>query len=333
MACLKCGSDWKTLKGKDMVSCPECCKQQRCKARKQGRLPASETKACERCGQSFDAVGGNAMARSFRCPLCVQEDLLNGERQRRHRERVKLGLFIPGSRKQNACRARRQCQWCQKELNAKDQHKYCSKRCFADARKAGRQEWNRTNQLESVWHRGGRWACAPSRKPIEEMRTNMMRFLGRVQKAYHMAMRGLRPCKVCHVRCGERFCSDACSELHSRESVARAREAARLYRKAAGRHFKQRAKRHGVAYERFPKSLIYERDNYTCQLCNEPVLKTAQYRKSDGKIHLKSPTIDHIIPMSKGGDHVPHNCQTACFGCNSKKGNRMIGQLRLAMQQ
>jgi hypothetical protein len=39
MSCLRCGSDWRTVKGKNMVSCPECCKTQRCKARKQGRLP------------------------------------------------------------------------------------------------------------------------------------------------------------------------------------------------------------------------------------------------------------------------------------------------------
>lgn len=325
MACLKCGSDWVTLKGKDMVSCPECCKQQRCKARKQGRLPASETKACERCGQSFEAAGGNAMARVRHCSQCAA--LARAEYLACRKREIASGLreVRPAPR-----RMRPRCQRCGKGLG-KNQTKFCGNQCYADARKDGTQPWDRTGQLESIWHRGGRWACAPSRKPVQEMRTNMQRFLNRIRNSYRKALPRLRPCKACQRDCESRFCSDACRQVYTDRVAIRYRQAKRRYQKVAGRHFKQRAKRYGVAYERFPKSLVYERDNYICQLCNEPVLATAQYSKSDGKIHMKSPTIDHIIPMSKGGDHTPHNCQTACFECNSKKGNRMVGQLRPAL--
>lgn len=326
MACQRCGSAWKTLNGKDMVSCPECCKQQRCKARKQGRLPAIEAKACERCGLAFEVVGGNAMARSVKCPQCRREERL--EWKRRYNKQVLSGERIS---KGQGKRATIQCFWCGKEAKDPNQRKYCSRQCYAEARKAGAQPWDRTSQLESVWHRGGLWACAPSRKPIQEMQTNMQRFLRRVYAAYRKALPKLRPCKVCQCDCESCFCSDACRQVHRENAAIRYRQAKRRYQKAAGKHFKQRAKRYGVAYERFPKSLVYQRDNYICQLCSEPVLRTVQYRKSDGKIHMKSPTIDHIIPMSKGGDHTPHNCQTACFGCNSKKGNRMVNQLRLAL--
>ena len=33
-------------------------------------------------------------------------------------------------------------------------------------------------------------------------------------------------------------------------------------------------------------------------------------------------TIDHVIPLSKGGDHTPSNLAPACWSCNMSKGNR-----------
>lgn len=51
-----------------------------------------------------------------------------------------------------------------------------------------------------------------------------------------------------------------------------------------------------------------------CALCNESVLL-----KPRG--HPRVATIDHIVPVSRGGaDHIS-NMQLACFECNEKKGN------------
>jgi len=33
-------------------------------------------------------------------------------------------------------------------------------------------------------------------------------------------------------------------------------------------------------------------------------------------------TIDHVIPRSAGGKHVPENCVSSCQSCNSRKGAR-----------
>lgn len=50
---------------------------------------------------------------------------------------------------------------------------------------------------------------------------------------------------------------------------------------------------------------VWERDNFTCLDCGT----------------RRDLTIDHIIPVSKGGRTVKDNLQTLCRSCNSKKGS------------
>lgn len=45
--------------------------------------------------------------------------------------------------------------------------------------------------------------------------------------------------------------------------------------------------------------------------------------------HPKAPTIDHVVPVSEGGDDTRTNVQLACFRCNSAKGARGSQQLAL----
>lgn len=37
-------------------------------------------------------------------------------------------------------------------------------------------------------------------------------------------------------------------------------------------------------------------------------------------------TIDHIIPLSKGGTHTVENVQPLCVNCNCKKGTNLWGR-------
>ena len=69
---------------------------------------------------------------------------------------------------------------------------------------------------------------------------------------------------------------------------------------------------------------IYLRDGGLCQLCHEPVDKRCKYP------HPRTPVLDHIIPLAKGGTHERKNVQLAHHGCNNKKNDRAMGsQLRL----
>ena len=62
---------------------------------------------------------------------------------------------------------------------------------------------------------------------------------------------------------------------------------------------------------------IFERDNWTCGLCDEPIDPELRFPDSD------SASIDHIIPISHGGDDTPDNVQAAHLSCNLSKGNRV----------
>lgn len=51
---------------------------------------------------------------------------------------------------------------------------------------------------------------------------------------------------------------------------------------------------------------ILIRDSYLCQYCGND-----------------ANTVDHIIPITKGGTDEEFNLTSACNACNSRKGNRM----------
>lgn len=73
---------------------------------------------------------------------------------------------------------------------------------------------------------------------------------------------------------------------------------------------------------RFDRLEIYERDNYTCWLCNEPV-----DMEDDPKIGDWSPSLDHVIPRSRGGSHDPENLRTAHRWCNSVRSDNDYHEL------
>jgi 5-methylcytosine-specific restriction endonuclease McrA len=57
---------------------------------------------------------------------------------------------------------------------------------------------------------------------------------------------------------------------------------------------------------------IYERDNYKCQHCGKQLTRFTS-------------TLDHVTPVSKGGDNSCDNLVTSCLDCNSKKNARLLG--------
>lgn len=65
------------------------------------------------------------------------------------------------------------------------------------------------------------------------------------------------------------------------------------------------------------KKNVFIRDLYVCQYCGQKI--------------RTSPTIDHIIPKSRGGTFSWTNVVTACIKCNQKKGNKLPSEAGLSL--
>lgn len=86
----------------------------------------------------------------------------------------------------------------------------------------------------------------------------------------------------------------------------------------AGRYSHDRRARFVQATrERFVPTDVFDRDNWTCWICETPIDRTAKARTR------LSASLDHVIPLSRGGDHTLDNIRCAHFGCNAARGNRV----------
>jgi 5-methylcytosine-specific restriction endonuclease McrA len=62
---------------------------------------------------------------------------------------------------------------------------------------------------------------------------------------------------------------------------------------------------------------LVTRDGFDCQICNV-VIDWAKRRERRWWASL-----DHIVPIKKGGQHTTKNCRMVHIGCNSRKGARL----------
>lgn len=82
-------------------------------------------------------------------------------------------------------------------------------------------------------------------------------------------------------------------------------------------HKRRRAQKLAAIVEKFTSIEIYERDGWFCQICGIPV--DPALKSPDGA----SASLDHIVPLSKGGAHTRANTQLAHLTCNVRKSDRI----------
>jgi 5-methylcytosine-specific restriction endonuclease McrA len=63
------------------------------------------------------------------------------------------------------------------------------------------------------------------------------------------------------------------------------------------------------------RKYVFQRDKYQCQSCG--------MREEETNL-----TIDHIIPLSRGGQNDISNLQTLCLKCNQRKTNNLDPRFR-----
>lgn len=114
-------------------------------------------------------------------------------------------------------------------------------------------------------------------------------------------------CPVCGKQTNRRkYCSDTCAKRVANSSHE-ARRRARI---------KEQIVDADITLDR-----LYERDKGVCKICGKPCdYGDCWHTNRQFVAGLAYPSIDHIIPLAKGGAHSWSNVQLAHMRCNSRKG-------------
>lgn len=97
----------------------------------------------------------------------------------------------------------------------------------------------------------------------------------------------------------------------------------------AGRLMMRARRRGAVVVERVDPILVFIRAGWRCQSCDCPTPRwlmgrVREYRKRWTQAREpRPPTIDHHIPIARGGHHTLENVRCLCDRCNRDKGSRL----------
>lgn len=73
-------------------------------------------------------------------------------------------------------------------------------------------------------------------------------------------------------------------------------------------------------FVRYTRRGVYARDQNICQYCGEV-------------LSVSNRTIDHIIPLVKGGRSSFENCVTCCQRCNRRKGRKTLQEVGFSLSR
>ena len=120
-------------------------------------------------------------------------------------------------------------------------------------------------------------------------------------------------CAVCNVAFeipidyeNVRFCSDFCRKAFFTNKKCNGEIPKKFYSKR-----RRRAYRRGDRIDRYE---VFEYHGWVCNICGSKIDKTLKFPNK------RAATLDHIIPLSRGGRHVWENVAPAHADCNEKKG-------------
>lgn len=127
-------------------------------------------------------------------------------------------------------------------------------------------------------------------------------------------------CRVCSglftpIRRNQRSCSNSCAQKWYKANHRKPEE---WNDRRRANYQKRRALKAKVPSDSIRSLEVFERDGWMCGICGlqvDPAVKWPDPR---------SPSLDHIIPLSRGGHHVESNTQLACLECNVAKGDRLV---------
>lgn len=258
--------------------CPSCLEAERNYQRSR-YVPTNIGKPCALCANPITEVG-----RKRYCSAgCA------------HRAFVESDAYKRAQAKRNASprpRVERTCAHCGKSwmLDPHSKSRFCSISCAKTAEPSGNKR--RCRELVHVGPADFSWL--PSDHPV-------IKWASRLERAplprdwWTMLVAGV--CTWCGSKFvaksstgTERYCSTRCQRANAKGR--------------GGRRFNPSP---------ILRTRIYERDQWTCQLCREPV--------EPGATDIWRASLDHIVPQSAGGSHDEANLRLAHLWCNSVRGD------------
>lgn len=285
--CLHCQADISHLH-RNQRYCSVACRDARAWARRSRVTcsrcggPAGYTRGVRsdaRCRPCIKSPCGTvaAYSRGCRCQPC-RDAKAAGMREYTAHRLAKTGVSMWANRKRRP--VAKVCDFCGRDFQTSDTRSTsCSRQC-SSRRRAG---WSTSTEIVHV-------PRVPERKKPKPNTNAAPRF-------WDVLVAG--PCLWCgaqFVGIGSqaRFCSLKC---------------------ARGKSKAQRGKKFQVS-PRF-RLAIYERDNWTCQLCFEPIDRDAHY------LSAWAPSLDHIEPQSAAliPDHSAANLRLSHMWCNAVRGD------------
>jgi 5-methylcytosine-specific restriction endonuclease McrA len=203
-------------------------------------------------------------------------------------------------------------------------NEYCSKRCKLAAWKAANTaRWAELNdRIVSAVYAGYCERCGQAFVSRRQRAHCSERCVRAAWYAAHPAASIAPATRICPICRREFFPSEAAamqSRLCSPACIDKARRAHQRVHKQ-----KRRAAERGVHAEAVDPIKVFDRDGWRCQLCG---IRTPKAKR--GTCKPDAPELDHIIPLSKGGEHTYRNTQCACRRCNGAKSDTPKGQLLL----
>lgn len=251
--------------------------------------------------------------------------------------------------------ADRTCKGCGRTFTPRNvRQAYCESACKERHRASGR--W--AARVAAMEARAPRRPCAHCGKPFAYVPKHRVKFCSLGCASRHSWLSRFRRVKLCRIRWAECRCGATyvarpgythCRPLMSRNghtyhSTYRrashtivcadcgrsetAKQGVRIYcrqcsevrRKESDRAQKdrRRARKRRLTVETVYRKRVFERDGWLCQLCRRPL------RRDVAVPHPLAPTLDHIIPLARGGEHSYRNVQAAHFICNSRKSDSLL---------
>lgn len=214
------------------------------------------------------------------------------------------------------------CQHCGKPFWRKNafRMKFCSKECQS----AARALLKKPKPEPVIYRRECAWCGSPFETTLSKKKycSSDCAYKGNLRHKREQWANQYIPktyvCKECGTKftteCGNKhsvFCCQTCAEKYERRQEHQTERHKAYIKECKLRREKQMRQQYAglVSYD-----ALYQRDYGVCQICGMAVHPDKFCDDSWGG------TIDHIIPLSVGGEHSMSNCQLAHRICNSLKG-------------